>query len=255
MLKSNVTISIVKIVSCQNRLDFHPWIKGIPTSSAKEVADPAALSFYRSPRYPVIQEPSLLTRGDQKGQEADRPHGHFSRWTKIQLKKYFIKLLLFLISSGEYQLVWQQGCSEVNMERSKADALGCSTWTLWVSGMLPGGARPPGKLPWEKRGVPAFPSPLGHCTKWAVFFHHLVAVRREEGKGCHTGILCFACGRELTLIICLINSETSFLWCSRQLLGEHLPRLRRTLLLWAWPPFALVITAGNVVVVSKAACK
>lgn len=108
--------------------------------------------------------------------------------------------------------MWRQGCSEVKTERSKADALGCSSKVscgslgcCWEQG------RALGELPWEKRGAPAFPPPLRRCATWTVLFHHLVAVRREEGKGCHTGIPCFACGRELTLLICWINSETSFL--------------------------------------------
>lgn len=184
--------------------------------------------------YPVIQEPALLTRGDRRGQEADTPHGPFSGWTKIQLKKYFIKLLLlFLISSEEYWLAWQQGCSEVKTERSKADALGCSSWLSRGSpGCCQEWGRPPGKLPWKKRGAPAFPrSAQALSTKWTVLSHLLVAVRREEGKGRHTGISCFACGGELTLLICSINSETSFLWCSGQLLGKQLPLLGGTLLL------------------------
>jgi len=162
---------------------------------------------------PVTQEPALLTREDQRSREADTPHGPFSGWTKIQLKKYFIKLLLlFLISSREYWLAWQQGCSEVKTERSKADALGCSTRVSCGSlGCFREQGRLPGKLLWENRGAPAFPPPLRHCTEWTVLFYHLVAVRREEGKGCHMGISRFASGRELTLLICSINSETSFL--------------------------------------------
>ena len=98
------------------------------------------------------------------------------------------------------------------MERSKADALGCSTQVSCGSlGCCQEGDRPPGELPWEKRGAPTFPPPLRRCTKWTILFRHLVAVRREEGKGCHTGISRFACGRELTLLICSVNSKTSFL--------------------------------------------
>lgn len=56
------------------------------------------------------------------------PHGPFLDEKKQQLKKYFINLLLFLISSGEHRLVRPQCCSGFNMERSKADALSHSAW-------------------------------------------------------------------------------------------------------------------------------
>lgn len=124
-----------------------------------------------SSRCAVAQEPALLPKGGQRDQEADTPHGPYSRWTKIQLKKYFIKLLLFLISSGEYWLVWLQGCSEVKMERSKAGTLVCSAW---VFGMLPGTGQALGKAPVGEQGcaclppllLDAIPSGLSLSTTW-----------------------------------------------------------------------------------------
>lgn len=93
------------------------------------------------------------------------------------------------------------------MERSKAGTLVCSAW---VFGMLPGTGQALGKAPVGEQGCACFPPPLRCCTKWAVPFHHLVVVRREEGKGCHTGISRFSRGRELTLLICMIKGEISF---------------------------------------------
>lgn len=181
----------------------------MPTSSARRIAGAAPLSCYRL----------LVLSCDPGTRSADprrlkRPKGRHATRLLLWMNKNSVKEIFY--KSFSFFFLFPVGCvgwrgSRVALGsrwRYQRQMLGVSCGSL---GCCQERGRPLGKLPWENRGAPAFPAPLRHCTKWTVLFCHLVPVIKEKGKGCHSRISSFACGGELTLLICWINSETSFL--------------------------------------------